>query len=141
MNQLLFPVMMRGRSYGITNFVARIVTSTATIIVEYTNHPLFFVLPMSFIAQYTMSLIRQVDFENGWVPSSGCKDKTDGKGNQSDAALQNMDDDEYMAVTDGHADKATRNREDNPTKTSEKIDSETSIEKMPQHDDDYTQIQ
>jgi len=36
LNQVLFPVMMRGQSSGVINFVSRPFASIANIIVEYT---------------------------------------------------------------------------------------------------------
>lgn len=64
-NQLLFPVMMRGQSYGITNFVSRPFASIATIVVEYTLHPLLFIVPLVFIALMCIDQINEVDYENG----------------------------------------------------------------------------
>lgn len=64
-NQLLFPVMMRGQSYGITNFVSRPFASIATIVVEYTKHPLNFIVPLILCGLLTVDQIREVDYENG----------------------------------------------------------------------------
>lgn len=74
MIQYLFPVMMRGRAYGIANFVARTVSSTSTIFVEYTDHPLYFVIPFTFLVNMIINLLREVDFENGWIPGKGFKE-------------------------------------------------------------------
>jgi hypothetical protein len=57
--------MMRGQSYGITNFVSRPFASIATIVVEYTKYPLFFILPLAFFTYVTVDQIREVDYENG----------------------------------------------------------------------------
>lgn len=97
--------MMRGRSYGITNFVSRPFASMATIVVEYTNNPLFFVLPLALLAQWGIELIREVDFENGWVITSGSKEILDGKVAHHESALHLNDDDSFMAASDGPVDE------------------------------------
>lgn len=69
-NQLLFPVMMRGQSYGITNFISRPFASIATIVVEYTKYPLLFVVPLVLLAIACIQQIREVDYEHGNVCTS-----------------------------------------------------------------------
>lgn len=95
---------MRGSSYGITNFVSRPFASLATIVVEYTNDPLLFVLPLALLALYGVDNIREVDWENGWVTASGSKDMLDGEVDHQESVLHLKNDDEYVAVHNGHKD-------------------------------------
>ena len=46
-NQFLFPVLMRGAAYSMTNFVSRPVIGLATFITEYTNNPMLLVAVFS----------------------------------------------------------------------------------------------
>lgn len=71
MNQLLFPVMMRGQSYGLTNFISRPFASLATILVEYTSHPLYLVLPLVLLSYFCVQLLHEIDYENGWAVVPG----------------------------------------------------------------------
>lgn len=90
MIQILFPVMIRGRAYGITTFVARSVSSTSTIFVEYTDHPLYFVIPFTLVVKMFINLIKEVDFENEWVRTNESK--------EVECAVTNAtnDDDEFI---------------------------------------------
>ena len=138
--------MMRGQSYGITNFVSRPFASLATIVVEYTRHPLFLVLPLTLVAQMSIDLIREVDFENGWATTTGSKEVFDGKVGQGDSALRLEDDDEYQAVAEGHIDETAAafvNKvwgEGEIVKVNDKNDAEKGGEKE-RFDDDYTHAQ
>ena len=89
-NQLLFPIMMRGPSYGITNFVSRPFASIATIVVEYTKHPLLFIVPLILIALMSVDQIREVDYENGRRRGGHPAQNQDG----DDCCLEIEDDDD-----------------------------------------------
>ena len=48
-NQALFPVLVRGQSYGVVNFVSRPFAAGGTILTEYTSEPINFVVLFSFL--------------------------------------------------------------------------------------------
>lgn len=99
-NQLLFPVMMRGQSYGITNFVSRPFASVATIVVEYTHHPLLFILPLACFANMSINQIREVDYENGRFHSGTSQDDQ----NEEDLAIIE-EGDSYQSMNESGAQK------------------------------------
>lgn len=61
LGQLLFPVMMRGKAFGICNFVCRPFASVATIVVEYTTQPFVFILPMSLLCMLVVNNIQEME--------------------------------------------------------------------------------
>ena len=65
---------MRSQSYGISNFVSRPFAALATLIVEYTDYPLFIVLPLSIFGFLSISKITEIEYEN-----TNVEDKQDGK--------------------------------------------------------------
>lgn len=60
-NQLLFPVLVRGRAYGITNFVSRPFAALSTLVTEYTKDPLYYVLLFSFFSIFSIKYIKEID--------------------------------------------------------------------------------
>ena len=62
-NQQLFPVLVRGRAYGVTNFVSRPITGIAPILTEYTSKPLYFVCGFSFVSVFTIPLLKILESE------------------------------------------------------------------------------
>lgn len=81
---------MRGRAYGITTFVARSVSSTSSIFVEYSKHPLYLVIPFTVLVKIFINLIREVDLENEWIKTN------ESKSNEGIAINDSNDDDEFF---------------------------------------------
>jgi len=53
-NTSLFPVLLRGRAMGITNFVSRPFAGMATIVTEYTDSPLNYILGFAISALFVI---------------------------------------------------------------------------------------
>ena len=60
-NQQLFPILIRGRAMGITNFVARPITGIATVVTEYTKQPLIYIIVFGSSSIFAVNLITEVD--------------------------------------------------------------------------------
>jgi hypothetical protein len=61
MNQQLFPILIRGRAFGITHLVSRPFGGLATILVEYTDKPMVFALVFSLTSMLVMNRIKVID--------------------------------------------------------------------------------
>jgi len=55
---------VRGRAYGITNFVSRPITGLSPIVTEYTDKPLGFIFVFSFTSLFTLRLIKTLVSED-----------------------------------------------------------------------------
>ena len=62
-NTQVFPILTRGKAYGITNFVSRPFAAMAPIVTEYSDKPLIFILVFSFISLFTINFIEVLDSE------------------------------------------------------------------------------
>ena len=60
-NQQLFPILIRGRAMGITNFVSRPFAGLATLLTEYTKHPSIFIIIFGSSSLFVMNMITEVD--------------------------------------------------------------------------------
>jgi len=58
-NQFLFPTLMRGAAYSMTNFVSRPFIGMATIITEYTKNPMVIVCILSILNMGTTFMISE----------------------------------------------------------------------------------
>ena len=65
--QKLFPVLLRGRVMGITNFVSRPFAGLATILCEYTYYPMNYVMVLSFMGLLVVDSVEEIKEKDGYV--------------------------------------------------------------------------
>lgn len=59
MNQYLFPTLLRGAAYSMTNFVSRPVIGIGTFISEYTSNPMLIVCAFSLLNLSSTLIIKE----------------------------------------------------------------------------------
>ena len=54
-------MLVRGKAYGITNFVSRPFAALATILVEYTKNPMVYVVVFSLASTFSLQMIKEIN--------------------------------------------------------------------------------
>ena len=57
-------MLVRGKAYGITNFVSRPFGALATILVEYTKNPMIYVVVFSAASTFSLQMINEINDED-----------------------------------------------------------------------------
>jgi len=87
-NQQVFPILVRGRAYGITNFVSRPITGLSPIVTEYTDKPLAFIVVFASISLFTLRNIKILVNDDD---STSINDSDDSKIGVKDESLGQQD--------------------------------------------------